>query len=77
MIFLARVRLEAGAGSLTGFELALEDEGGEGELLFWHGDSRWPHRPNGDKRQELNSLGQNSKLAVSRNELYAYSAYPA
>jgi hypothetical protein len=27
-----RVRLEAGAGSLTGFELAIEDEGEEGEL---------------------------------------------
>jgi hypothetical protein len=30
-----RVRLEAGAGSLTAFELAVEDESGEGELLFW------------------------------------------
>jgi len=28
-----RVRLKAGAGSLAGFELATEDEGGEGELL--------------------------------------------
>jgi hypothetical protein len=30
-----RVRLKAGAGSKAGFELATEDEGGEGELLFW------------------------------------------
>jgi len=30
-----RVRLEACAGSVAGFELAIEDEGGEGELLFW------------------------------------------
>ena len=29
------VRLEASARSLPGFELALKDEGGEGELLFW------------------------------------------
>src|SRR5262249_6435362 len=28
-----RVRLEAGAGGMACFELALEDEGGEGELL--------------------------------------------
>jgi hypothetical protein len=31
-------RLEAGAWSLTGFELALKDEGGEGELLFWQAE---------------------------------------
>jgi hypothetical protein len=30
-----RVRLEVGAGSMAGFELATEDEGREGELLFW------------------------------------------
>jgi hypothetical protein len=29
------VRLEAGAWSVAGFELALEDEGGEGKFLFW------------------------------------------
>src|SRR5262249_28303249 len=28
-----RVRLEAGSGSIAGFELALEDEGGEGESV--------------------------------------------
>jgi hypothetical protein len=28
-----RIGLEAGAGSMAGFELALEDDGGEGELL--------------------------------------------
>src|SRR6516225_91303 len=28
-----RVRLEAGAGSVAGFELAIEDEGGEGEFF--------------------------------------------
>jgi hypothetical protein len=28
------VRLEAGAGSLAGFELAVEDNGGEWEFLF-------------------------------------------
>ena len=28
-----RVRLEAGAGGVAGFELAVEDEGGEGEFL--------------------------------------------
>jgi len=28
-----RVRLEACAGSMAGFELAIEDEGGEGEFL--------------------------------------------
>jgi hypothetical protein len=28
-----RVRLEACAGGMTGFELAIEDEGGEGEFL--------------------------------------------
>ena len=28
-----RVRLEAGAGGVAGFELAIEDEGGEGEFL--------------------------------------------
>jgi hypothetical protein len=39
--------------------------------------SRWSHRSKGDKRQELNSLRRNSKLAVSKKELYAYSAYPA
>jgi hypothetical protein len=32
------VRLEACAGSLTGFELALEDESGVGELLFWEAE---------------------------------------
>ena len=32
------VRLEAGAWSVAGFELALEDEGGEGELLFWEAE---------------------------------------
>jgi hypothetical protein len=31
------VRLEAGAGSMAGFELALEDEGGIGEFLFLAG----------------------------------------
>jgi hypothetical protein len=29
-----RVRRETCAGSVRGFELALEDEGGEGELFF-------------------------------------------
>jgi len=29
-----RVRLKAGAGSLAGFELAIEDNGGKGEFLF-------------------------------------------
>jgi hypothetical protein len=29
-----RVRLEAGAGGVAGFELAIEDQGGEGEF-FW------------------------------------------
>jgi len=29
-----RVRLEAGAGSMAGFELALEDEGGGGEVAW-------------------------------------------
>ena len=28
------VRLEAGAGSLPGFELAVKDDGGKGEFLF-------------------------------------------
>jgi hypothetical protein len=32
------VRLEAGAGGMAGFELAVEDEGGEGELLFWESE---------------------------------------
>jgi hypothetical protein len=42
------VRLEACAGSLTGFELTLEDESGEGEFLFWQAelcakeDFGWP-----------------------------------
>jgi hypothetical protein len=38
------VRLEAGAEGLAGFELALEDEGWEGEFLFWEAkeDSSWP-----------------------------------
>ena len=39
--------------------------------------SRWSHRSKGDKRQELNSLRRNSKLAVSKKALYSYSAYPA
>ena len=29
------VGLKAGAGSLPGFELAIEDNGGKGEFLFW------------------------------------------
>jgi hypothetical protein len=32
------VRLEACAGRLTGFELALEDESEEGEFLFWQAE---------------------------------------
>jgi len=32
------VRLEAGAGSVAGFELATEDEGWEGEFLFWQAE---------------------------------------
>jgi hypothetical protein len=32
------VRLKAGAGSVAGFELATEDEGGEGEFLFWQAE---------------------------------------
>jgi hypothetical protein len=35
-----RVRLEAGAGRLTGFELALEDDGGIGEFLSWQAELR-------------------------------------
>jgi hypothetical protein len=35
---LLAVRKFAGAGSLTGFELAIEEEGGEGELLFWEAE---------------------------------------
>jgi hypothetical protein len=43
-----RVRLEAGAGSLTGFELAIKDNGGVGKFLFWQAqlcakeDLGWP-----------------------------------
>jgi len=33
-----RVRLKAGAGSVTGFELAIEDNGGKGEFLFWEAE---------------------------------------
>jgi hypothetical protein len=33
-----RVRLEAGAWSVAGFELATEDEGGIGEFLFWEAE---------------------------------------
>ncbi len=32
------VRLEAGAWSVAGFELATEDEGWEGEFLFWQAE---------------------------------------
>jgi hypothetical protein len=32
------VRFETGAGSLPGFELATDDEGGEGEFLFWEAE---------------------------------------
>jgi hypothetical protein len=32
------IRLKAGAGSVAGFELATEDEGGEGEFLFWQAE---------------------------------------
>jgi hypothetical protein len=50
------VRLEAGAGSLTGFELAIEDNGGIVEFLLWLAelgakeDLGWPapgERPSG------------------------------
>jgi hypothetical protein len=30
--------LKAGAGSVAGFELATEDEGWEGEFLFWEAE---------------------------------------
>ena len=33
-----RVRLKAGAGSMAGFELAIEDNGGKGEFLFWEAE---------------------------------------
>jgi hypothetical protein len=33
-----RVTREASSGSLTGFELAVEEEGGIGELLFWEAE---------------------------------------
>ena len=33
-----RVRLKAGAWSVAGFELATEDEGGEGEFLWWQAE---------------------------------------
>jgi len=42
------VRLEACSGSLTGFELAIEDDGGIGEFLSWEAelcakeDLGWP-----------------------------------
>ena len=32
------IGLEAGAGSLPGFELAIEDNGGKGEFLFWEAE---------------------------------------
>jgi hypothetical protein len=34
------IGLKAGAGSLPGFELAIEDNGGKGEFLFWGGCQR-------------------------------------
>jgi hypothetical protein len=33
-----RVRLETGTGSLAGFELAVEDNGGKWEFLFWEAE---------------------------------------
>ena len=42
------IGLEAGAGSLPGFELAIEDNGGIGEFLSWQAelgakeDLGWP-----------------------------------
>ena len=61
------VRLEAGAEGLAGFELALEDEGWEGEFLFWEAkeDSGWPAP--GTCRGFLGQAGGALELAAGKH----------
>ena len=61
------VRLEASAGSLTGFELAIEDNGGKGEFLLWQaelGAKEYLGRPASGQRHETHAFFEVRSLAV-------------